>query len=103
MAIVDEALVGVRSVYAEFGLISGASVHWPGWRTVINGWDEKTWLRTDVGSLVHEGDRIFTITNPFKTDSDVVATPFTGLLVSILKNLLVYPGNPLCHLVKLDE
>ena len=28
--------------------------------------------------------------------------PFTGLLVGTLENPLVYPGNPLCHLVKLD-
>jgi predicted deacylase len=110
--LIDEALTGVLSVFAEFGVRPAESVRWPGWRTVINGWDEKTWLRADVGglvdmhhdvgALVYEGDRICTITNPFKTDSDVVEAPFTGLLVGTLENPLVYPGNPLCHLVKLD-
>lgn len=110
---IDEALAGVRSVFAEFGLREPRSVNWPGWRTVINGGDEKTWLRADVGglvemhhgqgALVYEGDRICTITNPFKTTADVVEAPFTGLLVGILQNPLVYPGNPLCHFVKLDE
>jgi len=110
--LIDEALDGVLSVFAEFGVRPAESVHWPGWRTVINGWDEKTWLRADVGglvdmhhdvgSLVYEGDRICTITNPFKTDSEVVEAPFTGLLVGTLENPLVYPGNPMCHLVKLD-
>jgi len=56
-----------------------------------------------VGSLVREGDPVCTITNPFKTDTDVVEAPFTGLLVGTLENPLVSPGNPLCHLVRLDE
>jgi hypothetical protein len=110
--LIDEALAGVLSVFAEFGVRPAESVQWPGWRTIIGGWDEKTWLRADVGglvdmhhdvgSLVYEGDRICTITNPFKTDSEVVEAPFTGLLVGTLENPLVYPGNPMCHLVKLD-
>jgi len=110
--LIDEALAGVLSVFAEFGVRPTESVQWPGWRTIIGGWDEKTWLRADVGglvdmhhdvgSLVYEGDRICTITNPFKTDSEVVEAPFTGLLVGTLENPLVYPGNPMCHLVKLD-
>ena len=50
--LIDEALSGVLSVFAEFGVLPVESVHWPGWRTVINGWDKKTWLRADVGGLV---------------------------------------------------
>jgi hypothetical protein len=111
--LIDRALAGTRSVFAEFGLLPAESVSWPGWRTVIEGWDDKTWLRADVGglvemhqavgSLVHEGDPVCTISNPFKTDTDVVEAPFTGLLVGTLENPLVYPGNPLCHIVRLDE
>ncbi|MFB6160731.1 MAG: succinylglutamate desuccinylase/aspartoacylase family protein [Haloferacaceae archaeon] len=111
--LIDEALLGVESVFAEYGLQSAGAVHWPGWRTVIAGQDEKTWIRADAGgivdmhfdrgSLVHEGDRICTITNPFKDDNVAVEAPFTGLLVGVLENPVVYPGNPLCHLVQLDE
>jgi hypothetical protein len=111
--LIDEALAGTLSAFAEYGMRPAESVSWPGWRTVIEGWSERSWLRADVGglvemhhdvgSLVQEGDRICTITNPFKTDSDVVEAPFTGLLVGTLENPLVYPGNPLCHLVKLDD
>ncbi len=111
--LIDEALVGVRSVFAEYGLQETTAVRWPGWRTVITGDHEKTWIRADAGgivdmhfedgSLVHEGDRICTITNPFKDDNVTVEAPFTGLLVGILENPVVYPGNPLCHLVELDE
>ncbi|MFB6183477.1 MAG: succinylglutamate desuccinylase/aspartoacylase family protein [Haloarculaceae archaeon] len=111
--LIDKALDGVRSVLAEFGVLSTEVVSWPGWRTVIEGWEEKTWIRADVGGLVdmhrdrgdlvHEGERIATIANPFKTDAIHVEAPFDGLLVGVLENPLVYPGNPLCHIVALDE
>ena len=110
---IDPALDGVRSVLAEFGMLESATVAWPGWRTIISGTAEKTWIRADAGGLVdmradrgdlvHEGEVIATIANPFKTDDTVVEAPFTGLLVGVLENPLVYPGNPLCHLVKLDN
>ncbi|WP_226010006.1 succinylglutamate desuccinylase/aspartoacylase family protein [Halomicrobium salinisoli] len=110
---IDRALVGTRSVLAEFGMLSAETVAWPGWRTVVADSSEKTWIRADVGglvdmhhdrgSVVYEGEAICTIANPFKTDATVVEAPFTGLLVGVLENPLVYPGNPLCHLVHLDE
>jgi hypothetical protein len=111
--LIDDALAGVESVFAEYDLMESTLVRWPGWRTVITDDREKIWIRADAGgivdmhfdrgSLVHEGDRICTITNPFKDDNTLVEAPFTGLLVGILENPVVYPGNPICHLVELDE
>ena len=111
-SLIDQALGGVESVLAEFGMRPTDVVRWPGWRTVIDGASEKTWLRADVGGLVdmhHDGgdlvredEAVCTITDPFKTESETVRAPFTGLLVGVLENPLVYPGNPLCHLVELD-
>lgn len=110
--LIDRALEGVVSVFAEYGLKPAEVVAWPGWRTVIDS-DGKTWLRADTGgivemhhergALVEEGEPICTIANPFKTQSDTVTAPFSGLLVGVLENPVVYPGNPLCHLVELDE
>jgi len=111
--LIDRALAGVASVLAEFEALPTGEVRWPGWRTVIEESDEKTWIRADAGGLVdmhqtrgdlvYEGERICTITNPFKARSETVEAPFTGLLVGALENPLVYPGNPLCHFVKLDD
>ncbi|WP_256545571.1 succinylglutamate desuccinylase/aspartoacylase family protein [Halobellus inordinatus] len=111
--LIDDALAGVKSVFAEYELREAGSVRWPGWRTVIDSASEKTWIRADAGgivdmhydrgSLVHEGERICTLTDPFKSDNIAVEAPFTGLLVGVLENPVVYPGNPLCHLVELDE
>ncbi|WP_137287202.1 succinylglutamate desuccinylase/aspartoacylase family protein [Halorussus salinisoli] len=109
---IDRGLEGVESVLSEYGVHRTKSVKWPGWRTVIDDAKEKTWIRADAGglvdmhhdrgSLVYEGDTICTITNPFKTDSEPVVAPFTGLLVGVLENPVVYPGNPLCHMVELS-
>jgi hypothetical protein len=111
--LIDRALDGVRSVLAEYGVMPTESVRWPGWRTVIEDSGEKTWLRADTGgmvdmhfergALVHEGDPVCTITNPFKNDNDAIRAPFTGLLVGVLENPVVYPGNPLCHIVELGD
>jgi predicted deacylase len=111
--LIDHALDGVRSVFAEYGIYPQETVRWPGWRTVVGGWSEKTWLRADTGgivemhydrgALVHEGETICTITNPFKADSAEIVAPFTGLIVGVLENPVVYPGNPLCHFVKVDD
>jgi predicted deacylase len=60
-------------------------------------------MHRDSGSLVAAGDRICTLTDPFKSDTVTVEAPFTGLLVGVLENPVVYPGNPLCHLVELDD
>jgi predicted deacylase len=109
--LIDHAIEGVRSVFAEYGIYPQETVRWPGWRTVIEGWSEKTWLRADAGGivemhfdrgdLVHKGETICRITNPFKTDETTVEAPFTGLLVGVLENPVVYPGNPLCHFIKI--
>ncbi|WP_336002719.1 succinylglutamate desuccinylase/aspartoacylase family protein [Halorientalis halophila] len=111
--LIDAALQGVVSVMAEYGLRPADAVRWPGWRTLVDDQDDKTWLRANAGglvemhhaqgALVYEGDRICTITNPFKAASETVCAPFTGVVVGVLENPLVYPGNPLCHLVRLDE
>ena len=111
--LIDEALSGTESVFAEYGLRPRTKVRWPGWRTVIQDDLEKTWIRADSGgivdmhhrrgALVREDEAVCTITNPFMTQKDIVKAPFTGLLVGVLENPVVYPGNPICHLVELDE
>jgi predicted deacylase len=110
--LIDAALEGVLSVMAEFGMHDAGTVKWPGWRTVVEGSDEKTWLRADAGglvdmhydrgSLVEAGETVCTISDPFKADVTAIEAPFTGLLIGVPQNPLVYPGNPLCHLVALE-
>jgi predicted deacylase len=111
-SLIDRALAGVESVAAEYGLSDESAVSLPAWRAVI-GSEDKTWIRADAGGLVEmhhergeivaEGDPVCTITDPFKSDRLDVPAPFTGLLVGVLENPVVYPGNPLCHLARVDE
>lgn len=60
-------------------------------------------MHSDRGDLVHEGETIYRITNPFNTDETTVEAPFTGLLAGVLENPVVYPGNPFCHFIKIVE
>ncbi len=111
-SLIDDALAGVESVLAEYGMLERAKVRWPGWVTTIDD-NEKRWVRADAGGIVDmshgtgdlvlEGEEICTISDPFKSESTKVESPFTGLLVGILENPVVYPGNPICHLAGLDE
>ncbi|MCU4742656.1 succinylglutamate desuccinylase/aspartoacylase family protein [Natronoglomus mannanivorans] len=111
-ALIERALAGVESVLAEYGLLPGEPVRWPGWYTTTTADSEKRWLRAQTGGLVemewgpsplvYEGDPICTITNHFKTEEHVVTAPFTGLLVGVLENPVAAPGHPLCHLVRLE-
>lgn len=111
--LIDRALDGVQSVFAEYGLLPRQTVRWPGWRTVVDDDYQKTWIRADAGgivdmrydrgALVYEGDIICQISNPFKADPVTVPAPFTGVLVGVLENPVVYPGNPLVHLVELSD
>jgi hypothetical protein len=41
--------------------------------------------------------------SPFGAEVATVTAPFDGVLVGVLENPVVYPGNPLCHFVKVDE
>jgi predicted deacylase len=110
--LIDRALDGVASVLAEYGVYPTDPVHLPGWRTIVTS-DQKTWIRADDGGLVdmhydrgelvHDGDAICSISNPFKTEVVDVTAPFTGLLVGKLENPVVFPGNPLVHFVDLDD
>ncbi|MEF8894359.1 succinylglutamate desuccinylase/aspartoacylase family protein [Halodesulfurarchaeum sp.] len=111
--LIDHALDGVRSVFAEYGIYRQETVRWPGWQTVISDKDEKTWIRADAGGIVEmhhergdlvgEGETICRITNPFKSNQITVQAPFTGLLIGVLENPVVYPGNPLCNFVKIEN
>lgn len=110
--IIDTALEGVRSVFAEVGLCPDGTVRWPGWRTVV-GTGEKEWVRADAGGvvdmhaedgeIVHEGEPLCSIRNPFDRTLTRVEAPFTGVLVGVLENPVVYPGNPICHIAELTD
>ncbi|SFL09619.1 hypothetical protein SAMN04487950_2423 [Halogranum rubrum] len=112
-ALIERALDGVESVLAEYGVLPGNPVIWPGWTRVIDSEGDKTWLRADTGGLVemqygqiplvHEGETVCTVSDHFKENEQRVTAPFTGLVVGVLQNPVAAPGHPLCHLVGVDD
>lgn len=111
--LINKSLQGVQSVFSEFGLYPTQSVSRPRWSTVIEGWGEKTWIRADDGGIVDmkvskgdflpEGGTLCEITGPFKDDRKKIEAPFDGLVLGVLRNPVVYSGNPICHFVQLDD
>lgn len=110
--LIDKAIEGTTSVFAEYGIVPDELVRWPGWVKKTAADSEKRWLRADSGGLVemkwgpyplvHEGETICTITDHFKTSERIVTAPFTGLLLGALENPIALPGHPLCHIVRID-
>ncbi|ELZ26593.1 succinylglutamate desuccinylase/aspartoacylase [Halogeometricum pallidum JCM 14848] len=113
LPLVERALEGVESVLAEYGLLPGRPVVWPGWTRVVENASDKAWLRADAGGLVemqygevplvYEGDTICTVSDHFKKREHSVVAPFTGLIIGVLQNPVAAPGHPLCHLVSVDK
>ena len=110
--LIEKAILGLKSVFSAYSVRPTNSVNWPGWRAVISS-KEDTWLRSSAGGIVNlncnpgeiveAGSVVCTITNPFKKDIEDVVSPFTGLIVGLLQNPIVRPGDPICHLVTLGE
>ncbi len=111
--LIEEAIEGVDSVLAEYELLPGRPVRWPGWYEATSGDGEKRWLRADTGGLVEmvwgpyplvaEGEAICAITDHFGLEKRVVTAPFSGLIVGYLENPVALPGHPVCHLVRIDR
>lgn len=107
------ALEGVHSVLAQYEILPGEPVTWPGWYETTSADTDRRWLRADTGGLVEtawgpypiirEGETICRITDHFRTREEVVEAPFDGLLIGVRENPVAAPGHPLCHLLKLDE
>lgn len=112
-ALIEEALVGVESVLAEYEILPGAPVHWRGWYKTTSATSTKRWIRADIGGLVdmewgpyplvHDGDLICTISDHFSERRRDVRAPFDALVVGLLENPVVSPGHPLCDLLRLDR
>lgn len=100
---------GILNVMASLGMIE-ETVRKPDWQVIVKA---SQWVRAnrggllDVyvhpGDLVYEGDDIASITNPFGREVGTVVSPVTGLVVGTTTLPLVNPGNPICHVAKLEK
>jgi uncharacterized protein len=100
---------GVLQVMRSLGMID-FDVQPPQYQVIVK---TSSWVRADRGGLldvyvrpgdvVHEGDEIGVITNPFGREKGAVKAPFNGLVIGRVTLPLVIPGNPIAHLVKLEK
>ncbi len=100
---------GVLNVMANLGMIDTV-VRKPDWQVIVKA---SSWVRAhrgglldvyvEPGDLVYEGDEIAAITSPFGREVGTIQSPVTGLVVGTTTLPLVNPGNPICHVAKLEK
>jgi hypothetical protein len=108
-AMVQVGLQGVLNVLYEFGMLKGEKKE-PLFRVIVKTTE---WVRVERGGLldlrikprtiVNEGDIVAFVENPFGKEREIVKAPFAGMVVGVATNPLVFPGGPVCHLVKIDK
>jgi len=108
-AMVQVGLQGVLNVLYEYGMLKGEKKE-PLFRVIVKTTE---WVRVERGGLldlrikprmvVNEGDILAFVENPFGKEREIVKAPFTGMVVGVATNPLVFPGGPVCHLVKIDK
>lgn len=100
---------GVLSVMAELGMIDHAA-HQPAFQLFVK---QSNWVRSDrgglldvyvrPGDLVYGGDEIAVVTNPFGREKGSIKSPHHGLIIGRVTLPLVQPGNPIAHMVRLED
>ena len=60
-------------------------------------------LRASPGDLVYEREVLAVVEHPFGREVSSVPAPFTGLILGTTTRPMVTPGDPICHVVKLDK
>jgi predicted deacylase len=106
---VTRGVSGVRNVLVTLRMLEGTRKQ-PRFRVVVK---RSEWVRStrggigDIlvrpGEIVYEGDRIASITNPLGREVSLVRAPLTGLVIGITTVPMVNPGDPICHVAKLEK
>jgi hypothetical protein len=55
------------------------------------------------GEILYAGDAVALITNPFGKEVSTVRSSITGLVIGITTVPMVNPGDPICHVAKLEK
>jgi predicted deacylase len=108
-AMVSRGVVGVRNVLADLGMIE-QKVQEPRFQVIVK---VSEWIRAErggildirvrPGDLLHEGGEVAVISTPFGKEVTNLKSPLTGLVIGITTIPLVQPGDPICHIAKLEK
>lgn len=107
--VVSVAMRGVKNVLAELGMIAGQPQR-PPTQVVI---EKTTWTRADQGGflqfhtspgeIVAKGQPLATNTSLLGAEKDVMNSPFDAVVIGMTTLPAVSPGEPVCHLGRLDS
>jgi predicted deacylase len=108
-AIVEVALRGIRNVLIRHGMVEGEPSEPPFRRTI----EKTTWVRAErggflrfhvsPGDIVQEGEALATNTSLLGRERRVIHAPFDAAVLGMTTLPAVSPGEPVCHLGRLDR
>lgn len=108
-AMVARGVAGVRNVLAALRMTEETPKE-ARFQVVVK---KSEWIRSmrggiaDIlvrpGEIVYAGDAVASITNPFGREVLVVRSPLTGLVIGTTTVPMVYPGDVICHVAKLEK
>ena len=108
-AVIEEVVICTRNAMIDLGMLQG-EIKEPSFRVIVK---KTEIIRSDHGGiidmkvephqLVHEGDPLFSITNPFGKERDTLKAPFTGMVLGVRTRPIAAPGTPVVLLLKLDK
>ena len=107
--IVEAGIRGVKNVLRELGMLDGEPQR-PDYQLVL---EQSKWVRADFGGflqfhvqpgeVVEKNQPLATNTNLIGRDTNVVLSPFTGVVLGMTTLPAISPGEPICNIGKLPD
>ena len=106
---VARGTAGIRNVLADLGMIQHP-IQEPRFQVIVK---VSEWIRAErggildirvkPGDLIYEGTGVAVVSTPFGREVTTLQSPLTGLVIGITTIPLVQPGDPICHIAKLEK
>ncbi|HKV12070.1 MAG TPA: succinylglutamate desuccinylase/aspartoacylase family protein [Thermoanaerobaculia bacterium] len=106
---IDSGIVGILNVLRHLRMLPGEPTPPPLALTI-----ERThWVRArfggildllvELGQPIKRGQTISVNTNPFGRERSQIKAPHSGVVLGLTQLPLVHPGDPVCHIARLDS
>jgi len=106
--LIEIGVAGVLNVLSSLGMLAGSPAG-PPLAMIV---ERTQWVRSRAGGILdsrvelgqplRRGGEVGLLTNPFGRDRSLLKAPCGGLVLGLTQVPLVHPGDPVCHLARLD-
>jgi uncharacterized protein len=108
-SMVQRGAAGVRNILGDLGMVEHAAKE-PRFQVIVK---VSEWIRAErggildlrvrPGDLLYEGNEVAMVSTPFGREVTDIKSPLTGLVIGVTTIPLVQPGDPICHIAKLEK